>query len=101
MPLKQVVQIPLDTQTGIIMAPSVSSGHSRFFGYATVIEKENRDINIESRTWTRKVFHIGGIVIAAFGWLLRWFNGIGRGEIDLHRMEHRSDRQLGIRKWNL
>jgi hypothetical protein len=41
------------------------------------------------------------LLIRFFTRLFKWANGVGSSNIDLHRMEHRSDQQLGIRKWNL
>ena len=41
------------------------------------------------------------LLVAFFGRILSWLNGSGSSEIDVHRMESRSNQQLGLRKWNL
>lgn len=41
------------------------------------------------------------LLVAFFGRILSWLNGSGSSEIDVHRMESRSNEQLGLRKWNL
>jgi hypothetical protein len=94
---RHVVQIPVDTQTGIILEPTVSS----VYEYVTALEKGDRDIIIKSRIWIKKVFNTVTVMIALFVRLLRWLNGFGSNKIDSFRMEQRNDRQLGIRKWNL
>jgi hypothetical protein len=98
---KQEVQTPLNNHSVIIAKPRVSSAPVRFYEYETAIEKRNIDIKIELLPWTKRVFNAGRSIITVFSRLLKWSNGIGSNKIDLRRMERRSDRQLGMRKWNL
>ena len=41
------------------------------------------------------------LLVTFFGRILSWLNGFGSSEIDVHRMETRSNEQMGLRKWNL
>jgi hypothetical protein len=101
MPQKQVVQIPVNNNAGIIVEPCVVSEPNHFYGYEIAIEKEKRNNKIELRLWMKRLFNIVSFMITVFSRLLKWFNGIGSNEINLRRMERRSDWPLGMRKWNL
>ena len=41
------------------------------------------------------------LLVTFFSRILSWLNGFGGSRIDVHRMESRSNEQLGLRKWNL